>query len=120
VVRAAERAGSAILQVWVRAAMVPGASEWGPGRDRERENPPDETNVVPHPKVATQAGVDQSRRGIEASSARGAPSFFVRDETKNRNASARAFRFRLFPRRRARQTNARAVTRTPARRIARP
>ena len=38
VVRAAERAGSAILQVWVRAAMVPGASEWGPGRDREREN----------------------------------------------------------------------------------
>jgi hypothetical protein len=25
--RAAERAGSAILQVWVRAAMVPGASE---------------------------------------------------------------------------------------------
>lgn len=120
VVRAVERAGSAILQVWVRAAMVPGASEWGPGRDRERENPPDETNVVPHPKVATQAGVDQSRRGIEASSARGAPSFFVRDETKNRNASARAFRFRLFPRRRARQTNARAVTRTPARRIARP
>ena len=50
VVRAAERAGSAILQVWVRAAMVPGASEWGPGRDRERENPPDETNVVPSPK----------------------------------------------------------------------
>jgi hypothetical protein len=27
VVRAAERAGSAILQVWVRAAMVPGAGE---------------------------------------------------------------------------------------------